>query len=375
MQDRRFVPGPTASGSCPGSPGTPESGTATLEKKALAVAFHLPQFHPIPENDRWWGNGFTEWTNTAKAIPLFEGHYQPHIPADLGFYDLRLPEARLAQARLAAEYGVDAFLYWHYWFGGGRRLLERPVDEIVRSGQPDFPFCLGWANQTWSGIWHGAPNRVLMEQTYPGEIDFRMHFETLLPAFSDSRYFKIEGRNLFLVYNPSDLPDATGFTRCWRELAKAHGIPDFHFVEHGGCSWVGRGFDSCVANAPFIDFNHRRAEVRFHDASAAPTVRDYAEYVRHMDQLELAPHEHPLGVHAWDNTARCGGRGHILHGSSPELFALHLDSLLRKIASRPKGSRILFLKSWNEWAEGNHLEPDLKWGRRYLEALRQALFE
>ncbi|MBU1040855.1 MAG: glycoside hydrolase family 99-like domain-containing protein [Proteobacteria bacterium] len=358
---------------CSGAPDPFAEGL--VEKRALAIAFHLPQFHPIPENDEWWGKGFTEWTNTAKAVPLFEGHYQPHVPADLGFYDLRLPEARAAQARMAAEYGVDAFLYWHYWFGNGRRLLERPVDEMVRSGQPDFPFCLGWANQTWSGIWHGAPNRVLMEQLYPGQEDYRAHFEALMPAFADPRYLKIEGRNLFLVYNPSGLPDATAFTAFWRELARAQGLPDFHFVEHGGCVWVGRGFDSCVANAPFIDFNDKTADVRFHDPDHAPTVREYADYVRHMAGVELGPGEHPLGINGWDNTPRSGGRGHALHGSTPELFEAHLESLVRKIAHRPKASRILFLKSWNEWAEGNHLEPDLRWGCRYLEVLRNVLYK
>jgi len=351
------------------------SDNGPLPKRALAVAFHLPQFHPIPENDAWWGKGFTEWTNTAKATALFEGHYQPHVPADLGFYDLRLPEARAGQAALAAQYGINAFLYWHYWFGNGKRLLERPVQDIVRSGQPDFPFCLGWANQTWSGIWHGAPDRVLIRQDYPGEHDFRAHFEALLPAFADRRYFKVEGRNLFLVYNPSGLPDATAFTELWREMARAQGLPDFHFVEHGSREWAGRGFDSCVANAPFIDFNEARAEVRFHDPTSTPTVREYASYVRHMADKELASCEHPLAVHAWDNTPRSGGRGHVLHGSTPKLFEQHLDSLLDKIAQRPEQSRILFLKSWNEWAEGNHLEPDLKWGRGYLEALRNALYK
>jgi|GEM_PF-57616 Lipopolysaccharide biosynthesis protein len=349
--------------------------SAPQSKRALALAFHLPQFHPIPENDQWWGKGFTEWTNTAKAVPLFEGHEQPHVPADLGFYDLRLPEARAAQAELAREYGLDGFVYWHYWFGNGRRLLERPVEEIVRSGEPDFPFCLGWANQTWSGIWHGAPGRVLMEQVYPGPEDELAHFEALAQAFADPRYVKIEGRNLFLVYNPSGLPDATAFTRHWRALARERGLPDFHFVEHGSREWVGRGFDSCVDNAPFINFNDEEAPVRFLDPEVRPTVREYAAYVRQMAQKDLPPEEHPLAVHAWDNTPRSGGRGHALVGSTPELFGRHLRDLLTKIAHRPRSRRVLFLKSWNEWAEGNHLEPDVRWGRAYLEALRDALTE
>ena len=163
----------------------------TLEKvsgiKARAIAFYLPQFHPIPENDEWWGKGFTEWTNTAKARPLFPGHYQPHVPADLGFYDLRLPETRATQAAMAQQYGIEGFCYYHYWFAG-RQILERPLREVIASGKPDFPFCVCWANKNWSGVWHGAPKRILIEQTYPGEADDRAHFTMLLPAFRDRRY-------------------------------------------------------------------------------------------------------------------------------------------------------------------------------------------
>src|SRR3954467_6790017 len=171
------------------------------------ISFYLPQFHPIPENDEWWGRGFTEWTNTARATPLFRGHYQPHVPADLGFYDLRLPELRAAQAKLAREHGVEGFCYYHYWFAG-RRILERPFDEVLASGQPDFPFCLNWANQTWTGNWHGAPNRVLIEQTYPGMDDHCRHFDALLPAFADQRCMKVDGRPLFVVYRPRELPES-----------------------------------------------------------------------------------------------------------------------------------------------------------------------
>src|SRR5437879_9338189 len=153
-----------------------------VKGNARLIAFYLPQFHPIPENDAWWEPGFTEWTNVVRARPLFRGHRQPDLPTDLGFYDLRVAETRAAQAQLAAAHGIEAFCYWHYWFAG-RRMLERPFDEVLRSGRPDFRFCLGWANQTWSGVWHGAPEQVLIEQTYPGEEDDRRHFAAVLPAF------------------------------------------------------------------------------------------------------------------------------------------------------------------------------------------------
>ena len=172
-----------------------------MSSKARVIAFYLPQFHPIPENDEWWGKGFTEWTNTAKAKPLFPGHYQPHVPADLGFYDLRVPETRIAQAEMAKEYGIEGFCYYHYWFAG-KRLLERPFDEVLNSGMPDFPFCLCWANQTWTGIWHGSPDRVLIEQTYPGPEDEEVILIICCKAFHDQRYIKVDGKPMFLVYCP-----------------------------------------------------------------------------------------------------------------------------------------------------------------------------
>ena len=157
--------------------------------QARLISFYLPQFHPIPENDRWWGRGFTEWTNVTKAKPLFKGHYQPRLPADLGYYDLRLPEVREAQAELARNAGIEGFCYYHYWFGG-KQLLEQPFNEVVASGKPDFPFCLCWANQTWTGVWYGAPHRTLVEQTYPGREGHRRHFLALRRAFLDERYLR-----------------------------------------------------------------------------------------------------------------------------------------------------------------------------------------
>jgi lipopolysaccharide biosynthesis protein len=169
--------------------------------RARAIALYLPQFHPIPENDEWWGKGFTEWTNTAKAKPVFRGHYQPHVPADLGFYDLRVPETREAQTALARRYGIEGFCYYHYWFAG-RRILERPFDAVLHSGTPDFPFCLCWANATWAGVWYGEPNRVLIKQTYPGQADHEAHFRALLPAFKDPRYIRVDGKPVFLIFQP-----------------------------------------------------------------------------------------------------------------------------------------------------------------------------
>ena len=196
------------------------------------LAFYLPQFHPTPENDLWWGKGFTEWTNVTKAKPLFRNHYQPKLPKDLGFYDLRVPETRLEQATMAKEYGISAFCYWHYWFGNGRRLLNKPFDEVLESGQPDFPFCLAWANSSWQGFDYGCNNErnLLIKQEYPGTLDYINHFNTVLPAFKDSRYFKIDGKPVFLIFQPTELPDCKKFIKLWQTLAIKNGLEGIFFI-------------------------------------------------------------------------------------------------------------------------------------------------
>lgn len=195
------------------------------------IALYLPQFHPIPENDGWWGKGFTEWRNVGKAQPLFRGHYQPRVPADLGYYDLRVSEAREAQAEMAKKYGVEGFCYWHYWFGNGKRLLERPFQEVLLSGSPDYPFCLAWANESWKGFFHGVNGReTLIEQQYGSEDDYKEHFYSLLPAFKDPRYIRVDGKPLFMIYSPLSLPDARSFISLWQKLAYENGIAGVHFV-------------------------------------------------------------------------------------------------------------------------------------------------
>ena len=202
------------------------------KRKARVIAFYLPQFHPIPENDEWWGKGFTEWTNVGKAKPLFKGHYQPRVPADLGYYDLRLPEVREAQAEMAREAGIEGFCYWHYWFGNGKMLLERPFQEVLQSGNPNFPFCLGWANHSWkTGTWkRDGSNHMIVEQKYLGEGDYRKHFEYVLSAFQDKRYITIDGKPIFVIFDPYDLPK--DFIRLWRQFAVEYGLSGIHFVAY-----------------------------------------------------------------------------------------------------------------------------------------------
>jgi lipopolysaccharide biosynthesis protein len=350
---------------------------------ARLIAFYLPQFHPIPENDQWWGAGFTEWTNVVRARPRFPGHYQPRVPADLGYYDLRVPETRAAQANLARAYGLEAFCYYHYWFAG-RRLLERPFEDVVRTGEPQFPFCLCWANQTWTGVWHGAPHRVLIEQTYPGVDDERRHFYALLPAFSDPRYLTLDGRLLFVVFRPTELPNPLAFTTSWRELADREGLPGFHFA--GVCYDLGwtpqsHGFDSRIPHLlppARAWFPWKRPAQKIASALrrrlGVPTIYDYARVVRESCPPEMMTQvSFPCVIPNWDNTARSGSLGRVLHGSTPALFGAHLRDAFDLVSHLPRERRLVFVKSWNEWAEGNYLEPDCRFGHGYLDVTRATL--
>lgn len=349
------------------------------------IAFNLPQFHPIPENDEWWGKGFTEWTNTAKAKPLFAGHYQPHVPADLGFYDLRLPEARKAQADMARAYGIEAFCYYHYWFAG-KRLLERPVNEILESGEPDFPFCLCWANDTWSGIWHGTPKKILVEQTYPGYDDYKAHFDYLLKAFSDRRYLTIDGKPLFVVYQPYHMPDPKYFAELFRELAEKAGLKGLYLIAmNTPKGWVPAdfGFDASIGTRlPQLRkllWVPRRNPVKriYHkylNIVGKPTIHSYEKIMLEMF-YESRPGaiSYPCVVPNWDNTPRSGSNGLVLHGSTPELFRQHLRKAIDMVRDEHFEHKLIFIKSWNEWAEGNHLEPDLRFGTGYLDVVKEEL--
>jgi hypothetical protein len=345
------------------------------------IAFYLPQFHPIPENDEWWGSGFTEWTNAARARPLFRGHLQPHLPADLGFYDLRLAESRLAQAELARRYGVEAFCYWHYWFAG-RRILERPYEEMLAGGVPDFPFCLGWANQTWSGTWHGAPDRILVEQTYPGPDDDRRHFEHVLPAFTDRRYVRVDGKPLFYVFRPEQLPDPAAFVERWQRLAVEAGLPGLFLVAEvsdllgRGPTYPGfeqDGFDAGVyvrlpARVDRWSVLKMRARRKL---LGQPERYVYAELPAEPPASLTREHLQPCVYPNWDNTPRSSRAGLVITGSSPEAFRLHVRAAVEALSDRPYEHRLLFAKSWNEWAEGNYLEPDLEHGHDFLRVLMQ----
>lgn len=369
---------------------------------ARLIAFYLPQFHPIPENDAWWGAGFTEWTNVAKARPLYRGHMQPRLPADLGFYDLRVPETREAQAAMARAAGIEGFCYWHYWFGNGRRILERPFEEVLDTGRPDFPFCLAWANQSWTGIWHGAPGSVLMEQTYPGREDEAAHFAWALRAFRDPRYMRVDGKPIFVIFAPHDMPQPAAFLDHWRELAQRAGLPGLHFVAitnryQGGVARYGtpllQPFDAVTPLIPqeYLEdlpksvlartarrLRTRNLGPRFASATgnrlALPSRYPFRDVVEHaLHDLPDDLRHLPCVLPGWDNTPRSGPRGVVFEGATPELYGQYLQKALDRVAARPPQQAIVFLKAWNEWAEGNCIEPDAAAGHAYLDATRRAM--
>lgn len=350
------------------------------------LALYLPQYHPIPENDKWYGRGFTEWTNVGKAKPLFRGHYQPQVPADLGYYDLRVPETRLAQAELACEFGVTGFCYWHYWFGNGRRLLERPFNEVLRSGEPDFPFCLGWANHSWKGIYNGVKTKEsLIEQEYGGIEDYERHFYDVLPAFQDSRYVRIDGKPFFLIFSPLEIPDSRAFIDLWQELAIKNGLKGIHFVAHTYRpddieKLLSLGYDA--VNVVRL-FEYQRIGLSLFRMALNKINREifkHGFWCQYKDAMKYffgdedrRENVYPTIVPNWDHSPRTGKFGGILKNSTPELFQKHVEKTISYVQDKSSEHRVVILKSWNEWAEGNYMEPDLKHGRGYLEALKRAL--
>lgn len=376
--------------------------------KARVLALYLPQFHPIPKNDEWWGPGFTEWTNVAKAKPLFRGHCQPRIPADLGFYDLRLPEVREQQAQLAREAGIEGFCYYHYWFGNGRQLLERPFNEVLESGKPDFPFCLCWANHDWTNkTWKkGSSLRrdsMIMKMEYSME-DHVTHFFHLLSAFRDPRYVTVDGKPIFCIWAPDDIPDVDQFIALWQKLARENGLPGIHFVGYtnnakgrtadGKLSlWdtkqagniykgvLGKGFDAVMSSGMF------RAQSMCHSTLSMlwyyitkntflPTSNrtDYEKVMRNYYVEEDAwENVYPTLLPQWDRTPRAGSKTNLLTGATPEKFQRSVEEAVELIQDKDPEHRILFLKAWNEWGEGNYVEPDTQYGHGFLQAIRNAI--
>jgi hypothetical protein len=356
---------------------------------AQIISFYLPQYHPISENNEWWGAGFTEWKNVVKAKPLFPFHHQPNLPGELGFYDLRLPETRMAQAALAKEYGIDAFCYWHYWFGGDKRLLERPFNEVLSSGKPDFPFCLAWANHSWfKKGWSGnetGKDQLLIEQQYLGKVDYEKHFYEMLPAFQDKRYVKVDEKLFFIIYKPLE-PEIASFIALWRQLAAQNGLNDFYFVGRTSANRkkqeiLAVGFDA-IYNDDVFNIHHELNLLSkillilgcnlFH----LPKVFPYKKAIKQMVSPEKDGAEDTIPAVApnWDHSPRSKAKGIILHDAQPQYFKSVVKQALDIIKNK-QSNNILLIKSWNEWGEGNYLEPDERFGRGNLIALKEAIDE
>ncbi len=346
-----------------------------------AIAFYLPQYHPIPENDAWWGKGFTEWTKVVEARPLFHGHHQPQLPGALGFYDLRLPEVRAAQARLAAEHGIHGFCYYHYWFGG-KRLLERPFTEVLSSGEPDFPFCLCWANENWTRRWDGQNKEVLIAQSYSAEGD-RAMIRELIPAFKDPRYIRIRNMPLFLVYRAGELPDPRATAGIWREEAIAAGLPGLHLcrVESMAEAVLQQdpaqiGFDSACEFPPHgIRVTKANIPAAGLDSDFSGFIYDYVDVAQDYAARPAPSYRRFRGVMpSWDNTARTGRRAHLAINSNPAAYKVWLETAVNRTRADAEGDeRLVFINAWNEWGEGCHLEPDRRYGMAWLEATRAAI--
>lgn len=370
-----------------------------MNKQTRIIAFYLPQFHPIPENDIWWGKGFTEWINVAKARPRFYGHKQPQLPADLGFYDLRLEEVRIAQAEMAKEYGVNGFCYYHYWFNG-KMLLEKPFNEVLVSGKPDFPFCLCWANENWTRRWDGLEDEILVKQDYD-EYDSEEHILWLEKAFEDMRYIRVNNKPLFIIYRPDSIPKLKERIILWREIIKSKGydgiylcaVKSFHNRLSDG-EMIEIGFDALIEFYPNQNtLPHQKilSLPRFLIFAAINRLVSIIGLARKVKKLPITfiydyelmvkkiinkPKSrfktYPCIIPSWDNSARKKW-ALVVQNNNLDIYKKWIDYAFNYIKDNSQDERLVFINAWNEWAEGCHLEPDLQDGKKFLQATLDAI--
>lgn len=361
--------------------------------KAKVIAYYLPQFYPCEFNDKWYGKGFTEWTNVGKAKPLFKGHYQPKVPADLGYYDLRVSTVAEQQAALARESSVFGFAYWHYWWAG-KMLLNMPAERMLETMKPDFPFMFAWANENWfKKLWDkdAKKDTLIMEQTYPGTEDNLAHFNYCLPFFKDKRYLTYDGKPMFLIYHPLNFPEVKAFMQQWDKLIKDAGVADgFYWM---ACAMnnddeynqlVALGFDAVnflvgeqrIGQNTFKSKNSLRywlysLKWHFNQLRKKPALYDYNKIIDSIwiEKYDRNENVIPTIIPNWDHTPRSASRGTVFINTSPQNFEKLCNNVLSKV--RDKSNKIVMLKSWNEWAEGNYLEPDLKYGKGFIQALNK----
>jgi lipopolysaccharide biosynthesis protein len=340
------------------------------------VAFYLPQFHPIPENDRWWGKGFTEWTNVTAAQPLFKDHYQPHLPTDLGFYDLRLRETRHEQIRMAREHGIDAFCYHYYWFSG-TRILYQPLDDMLADAASDMPFCLCWANENWTRRWDAAEHEVLIAQRYLPEDDVEF-IRSVEHVLTDRRYLRVADAPILVVYRPQQLPDARRATATWREYWRTRGHGALHLcaaLTHGNENYIQFGFDSGVEFPPHnLQTGNVNPEVAFFKSFKGNVMQLPAIARDYLNRRHNGTNVFRCVCPSWDNTARLRERALVMLNGTPANYEYWLSEAIRRTRiDYPVEERLVFVNAWNEWAEGCHLEPDRRYQRGFLEATRRAV--
>ena len=369
------------------------------------IAFYLPQFHTFPENDKWWGKGFTEWTNTKKANPVFKRHYQPRTPLNQNYYNLLNDDVKKWQCEMAQKYGVYGFCYYHYWFKDGKKLMEKPLEQMLKNPEIDMPFCLSWANEPWSRRWDGSENEIIMPQEYGGKEEWKKHFEYLYDFFVDKRYIKIDGNPLFLIYKPELIPNLNEMLDYWNELAKQKGLekivfayqyPQFYYMKDKDDSRFTYGiqFEPVFSNgdmkyktlnkAKKIQFLIQNKDILNRKIKNGirkilriqrPIIYKYDKVWKRL--LENKPDNNKMVLGAfvdWDNTARRGKKSTCYVGADPVKFGKYMKKLVEK-DKKEYHKDMIFINAWNEWAEGAYLEPDEKYGYQYLEQLNEAIKE
>ncbi|MFO0275219.1 MAG: glycoside hydrolase family 99-like domain-containing protein [Betaproteobacteria bacterium] len=337
------------------------------------IAFFLTQFHPIAENDAWWGPGFTEWTTATRARPLFPGHYQPHLPADLGFYDLRVAETRRRQMAMARAAGLAGFCYYYYWFSG-RRLLERPLEEMFADPASDLPYCLCWANESWTRRWNGSEHEVLMHQRYLPEDDVRF-MQDIERFLLDERYIRVDGKPLLMVYRPQQMPHALRSTEAWRAWWRSRGHGELHLVAaltHGNREFATLGFDAGAEFPPHnLQARNINSSLSFFEDFTGTAVAYEEAATSYLDRPQSGPVYRGV-FPSWDNTARVKSRSTIFLGGTPANYEFWLRCAVERTRRERRGDQqIVFINAWNEWAEGCHLEPDQRYGSAFLEATQR----
>lgn len=337
------------------------------------IAFYLTQFHPTPENDEWWGKGFTEWTNVTKAQPLFKSHYQPHLPGDFGFYDLRVRETRREQITVAKQYGIDGFCYHYYWFSG-KRILNLPLDDMLADSISDMPFCLCWANENWTRRWDAADHEILIAQEYLPEDDLNF-IKSLIPFFNDKRYICVDGKPFLIVYRPQHLPNARKTINVWREYCRSIGLGEIHLcaaLTHGNEDYAQFGFDSGVEFPPHnLKHSNINNAIKFFDAFQG-NVMQYAmiaqSFIDRTYGTAGTARVFKTVFPSWDNTARTQSRALVVLNGTPDNYEYWLSSTIDIVQHSNKDDQLVFINAWNEWAEGCHLEPDRRFGHEFLQA-------